>query len=492
MRRRQLLLYGAGAPGWLCGWPLLAQPADRSDSALPSLVALIEQTPRDQLTPKVLPLIRSGLGRGELLWAIQLAGMRQIQPRPVGFKFHAVMMVDAARRISAGDGGRNGWVPILWNLDYFKFSQQRNLNQGGWQLAPFDDWDGLPPPERAPVALAEALSARDEAAVDRAAVAMAQSQGAHRAFEILALAAVRDFHAIGHKAIYLCHAWRMLQLAGGQQLDWVLRALGYASIAEDAGGAGAEHWTRRDYPANRMRAAEIPLVAFRAGSDPQATERLIGLLAEADADQCCHAVVEYLQRGVVQAVWDAIFLAAAERVMQQPSIPMLHCVTVSHAMGWLWRQLAEPDNRRLLLLQAVAYLVRMRQQRFSGQLRPLRLAELTEDGRQRPLADRLARIDRLLGQDEAAVRAELLAFPYGSDGRQLHDLLIKRLMLKSDRAHDFKYGASVLETLGWLSPVQRPRYLAGCAVLLPGQSAPLSIEARSIDRWLGDNSREVD
>src|SRR5262245_22844519 len=56
------------------------------------LVRLLEETPREQLLEQVADRIHKGLSYRELLAALLLAGVRNIQPRPaVGFKFHAVL-----------------------------------------------------------------------------------------------------------------------------------------------------------------------------------------------------------------------------------------------------------------------------------------------------------------------------------------------------------------------------------------------------------------
>ena len=91
--------------------------------------------PRNQLQLWVVDQIRQGrLAKAELLKALLSAGVSHIEPRPVGFKYHAVMMVDAARRLSAQATGPEGWIPLLWNVDYFKHSQARSQAISGWAL----------------------------------------------------------------------------------------------------------------------------------------------------------------------------------------------------------------------------------------------------------------------------------------------------------------------------------------------------------------------
>ena len=65
------------------------------------VVRLIEDTPRKQLLEEVAMRINSGkLRYQEVLAALLLAGVRNVQPRPsVGFKFHAVLVVSHEYRL---------------------------------------------------------------------------------------------------------------------------------------------------------------------------------------------------------------------------------------------------------------------------------------------------------------------------------------------------------------------------------------------------------
>src|SRR5262249_42673343 len=56
------------------------------------LVRLVEETDRARLLERVAERIRGGTSYREVLAGLMLAGVRGIQPRPVGFKFHAVLV----------------------------------------------------------------------------------------------------------------------------------------------------------------------------------------------------------------------------------------------------------------------------------------------------------------------------------------------------------------------------------------------------------------
>ena len=64
------------------------------------LVRLIEDTPRDRLLEAVAERVKNGLSYQQLLAGVMLAGVRSIKPRPVGFKFHAVLVVNSAHLAS--------------------------------------------------------------------------------------------------------------------------------------------------------------------------------------------------------------------------------------------------------------------------------------------------------------------------------------------------------------------------------------------------------
>jgi hypothetical protein len=94
------------------------------------LVRFLEETPRERLLEEVAARLRRGLTYRELLAALLLAGIRNIQPRPVGYKFHAVLVVNSAHLASISSPEADRWLPIFWALDYFKKTQA----ESGWTL----------------------------------------------------------------------------------------------------------------------------------------------------------------------------------------------------------------------------------------------------------------------------------------------------------------------------------------------------------------------
>ncbi len=138
------------------------------------LVRLLEETPRDRLLEEVGLRIRRGLTYREVLAALLLAGVRTIQPQPVGFQFHAVLVVNSAHLASLASPESDRWLPIFWALDQFKVSQAADVRQGDWTLGPVRE-SAVPPREKARQAFVDAMDRWDEGAADGAIAGVART-----------------------------------------------------------------------------------------------------------------------------------------------------------------------------------------------------------------------------------------------------------------------------------------------------------------------------
>lgn len=197
------------------------------------MVKLIEDTPRNRLLEEVAGRVKDGLSYRQLLAALMLAGVRNIQPRPhVGFKFHAVLVVNSAHLASINSPAEHRWLPIFWALDYFKDAQASDVREGDWTMGPVDE-SAVPAPHEAHRRFAEAMDRWDESAADAAVAGLARSAGAHEVFELMFRYGCRDFRDIGHKAIFVSNSYRALQCIGWQHAEPVLRSLTYAMLNQD-------------------------------------------------------------------------------------------------------------------------------------------------------------------------------------------------------------------------------------------------------------------
>src|SRR5215203_2579843 len=121
----------------------------RLDPDIEPTVRLLEDTPRERLLEEVAGRIKAGLSYQEVLAALLLAGVRNVQPRPsVGHKFHAVLVVNSAHLASLGSPDSDRWLPIFWAIDYFKGSQAQDTREGNWTMGPVVE-SAVPPSQQA-------------------------------------------------------------------------------------------------------------------------------------------------------------------------------------------------------------------------------------------------------------------------------------------------------------------------------------------------------
>lgn len=436
------------------------------------LVQLMETTPRESMIDKVLAEIRSGTTYRELLSALFLAGIRNVQPRPaVGFKFHTVLVVHAAHQASMAASDSARWLPLLWSIDYFKSAQASDEKEGDWTM-PAVDASRIPSPERSLDLLQNAFEKWDEGAADVAAAAVVQVASATQLLDLYAKYAARDFRSIGHKAIYVAGAFRTLSVIGWEHAEPVMRSLAYAILNH----TGEKNPSENDYEVDRAGRSNWEIVdsipkQWMAGTpDESASQRVLELLRKASPTEASKAIVEMLQAKIhPRSIFDGILLASSELVSRQPAIVPLHAVTTTNAMHYLFHQVHDDRLRRWLLLQNASFLAHFREaanlrdKMVSNRIDSLRLP----DGN-RP--DLNAIFDQVAKDRNAAATQ---VFHFMQSGGELNHLMHKArelVFLKGTDSHDYKFSSAALEDAWAMSPRWRPYYLAGCSYLLHGTS----------------------
>ncbi len=451
-------------------------------SDLEPLVKLIEDTPRNRLLEKVGDRIKDGTSYQELLSALFLAGVRSIQPRPVGFKFHAVLVVNSAHLASLAADDRDRWLPLLWALDYFKGSQARNKVEGDWHMAPVDE-SKLPSAHTARKRLTEALNDWDEEGADRAVTALARSEGAAGVWEVLWPYGARDFRDIGHKAIYTANAWRTMQTIGWRHAEPVLRSLAYA-LLDHRGGNPAKGNDPADLPgrANLPRALKFPTLLNTGKKDPSASKALLEAMRSASAEDASREVLGLLVKGIHPAcIWDGLFLTAGELLARQPGIIGLHCLTSINALHYAYETTGLGATRAFLLLQAGAFLALFRETmvgRAGGKELPdikadaLENIDLTKDPISEILTDASGDPTKPAGARSRLLAARKTRALVERDPSQAKPLIAaaRRLIFaKGTDSHDYKFSSAVLEDYYSVAAKLRPAYLATSMFNLKGR-----------------------
>ena len=433
------------------------------------LVRLLEDTPRERLLEEVGARLKRGLAYRELLAALLLAGVRNIQPRPVGFKFHAVLVVNSAHLASLSSSDTDRWLPIFWALDQFKSSQERDVQEGNWTMAPVDE-AAVPPSHKARRMLTEALDNWDEAAADAAIVGLARTAGAHEIFEILCRYGVRDFRELGHKEIYTTNSFRTLEAIGWRHAEPVLRSLVYAML--DRVGA-KDNPAKADLPADRPFRRNLEAAArIRDGwldgqPNAEATREMLRAIRDGSAVDTSEKAVELLNRGVApQSLFDAFFDGAGELLMRQPGIQSLHATTFTNAVHYAWRHARDEETRKLLLLQNAAFLPLFRGNSKDKGLHidTLEAAPLKASG---PAA--IEEIFADVSKDRLLAARKILSYlQTNPDPKPLADAARRLIFLKGRDSHDYKFSAAVLEDQAAMAAPWRDRYLAASVFNLKG------------------------
>jgi hypothetical protein len=440
------------------------------------LVRLLEETPQERLLEEVAARVRRGLSYRDLLAALLLAGVRNVQPRPsVGFKFHAVLVVNSAHLASLASPDTDRWLPIFWALDYFKDSQARDVQEGNWTMGPVDE-AALPPAHKARAAFIAAMDQWDEPAADAAIAALARSAGANEIYELFFRYGARDFRAIGHKAIFVANSLRTLQCIGWHHCEPVLRSLAYALLNhEDGNPAQADLAPDRPWRHNLERARTIRDDWQGGRPDPAAAADLLETLRQGSAKEACDRVVELLNRGVApQSLWDALFDGAGELLLRQPGIVSLHTVTSTNALHFAYQSSGNDETRRLLLLQNAAFLPLFREVMGGrGRLGERRIdqleAEPTKENGPKALEEIFADVSR---DPMTAARKVLAYLKDNPRPEELIDAARLLIFLKGQNAHDYKFSSAVLEDYFHVSPGWRDRFLAASVFNLRGSQEP--------------------
>ena len=435
------------------------------------LVRLLEESPRERLVEEFAARVRRGTTYSEALAALLLAGVRGIQPRPsVGFKFHAVLVVQSVHLASLTSPESDRWLPVFWALDYFKDAQSQNVREGGWTMKPVHE-SAVPEASKSLAALRQAMDNWDEAATDGAIAGVVRSAKPEDIFEILFDYGARDFRSIGHKAIFTANAHRTLQVIGWQHAEPVLRSLVYAFLQHEG-----------DNPARRNAPADLPgrrnrelAKSFRSDwqsgrPDEAATTQMLSALRGFSEGQASEQVVELSNRGVgPKSIWDAMFAGATELLIRQPGIVALHAVTTTNALHYAWHHCRDDSTRRYVLLQNAAFLPMFRQAMASrGQVADRRIDRLTPvdtPGSQNGVEAILSEISR----EPSAAMGKVLG--YLRSGGKAEDLMRAArgvLLLKANDPHDYKFSSAAFEDFSVISVPWRERFLAASVLRLHG------------------------
>lgn len=484
--RRKFLKQSTGAAaavpgfGFLSSLPLvsasegmLAPDLVDFGNGIEPTVQLIEETPRSELLEKMARRIKEGLSYREVLAALLLAGIRNVQPSPsVGFKFHCVLVVNSCHLASMSGPDSDRWLPIFWALDYFKSSQADEAKRSGWKMSPVKE-SLVPNATKARKMFTDAMDSWDAEKADAATAGLCRSVGATEAFNLFANYAARDYRSIGHKAIYLANSWRTLQVIGWDFAEPVLRSLTFALLnhSGESNPSQSDHAVDRPWRENIDVAKRFPKSWLGGKIDHAIPSKLIQNFRTSGPSDVSNLVSDIVNNGVsTQSVWDGVFVGAGELLMRQPGIIGLHGLTTANAMHYLWSHVGSEALRKQLLLQACSFNPLFRD---SAKARGKLGEQTVETLDAKPLKSKgnlavqeiLAEVSSNRMNAAKQLRGYLMA---GGSSHQFVNESRKVLFQKGRDAHDYKFSSAVLEDYVHISPEWRDDFLAMSVFNLKG------------------------
>jgi hypothetical protein len=472
---------GLGAAGFLAvGLPA---PALTPSGDLIDLSERLRAAPDDEAFRVAARAIRAGADRTTLLGAIFLCGLHEIRPRPHGI-LHAVMVVESSFQLAERAAPGDEWLPVFWNLHDLKRAMARDrAEDGDWVLPARPS----PRPKTEPEARRELLAAMESGEAGRADAALVDLLPHHRQdtfFEILWPLLARCSAFIGHKMIYGTQVERVLRRIGWAHAEPALRSL-VMTVLVDRQTAAFER--------SRELASRLPESWQQGRAVPDKSEELLRELRVASPVAAQDRIVQALRDGLGPGtVWDGLRLCGSELFLRRPgrsastgrsALLPVHALTVMNAFGHAWATTRLDSTRRLLILQAAAWLASIRDDLVGIvglSMKGPGLEALGRSGTEGTSgSERPARLEPVLERaSPAEIRRHLDAQP--SDAAPYLAHLRRSVFRTVQEAHQFKYAAAMAEESRRVDPRWTSRVLApGVDYLANPEDAETDVYRRS-------------
>src|SRR6185312_12106191 len=322
------------------------------------------------------------------------------------------------------------------------------MKEGGWRMKPAGELE-LPAGHTAREAFTRSMDNWDVEAADAAVAALAKSATKNELFELFCRYGCRDFRDIGHKAIFVANSFRLLETIGWRHAVPVLRSLAFALLAHEG-----ENPAKRDGTPDRSGRRNLELAkkipgGWRQGRvDSAATRDLLAAGRTASDAEISDKVVSLLAGGVApRSLWDALFLTGGELLMRQPGIIGLHTLTTLNALHYSFETTADDTTRKLMLLQAAAFLPQFLNRMKSGKLGNVAIDKLEPEPEKDSSPRNAASVFATLTKDKLRAARQALALLADKPGSELEliDAGRRLIFLKGTDSHDYKFSSAVLE-----------------------------------------------
>jgi hypothetical protein len=177
------------------------------------------------------------------------------------------------------------------------------------------------------------------------------------------------------------------------------------------------------------------------------------------------------RRGIPdEQLWTGIFLAAGDLMLKQSGIISVHANTSVNALHYAYRHQDDPRARRLLLLQAAAFLPLFRDL-LGGERRHLRVDTLEALDQEADPGSTLEDIFATVSHDRVdAARKTLGYLAAGGAEPPFLSLARQYVVERNTGYHDYKFAEAAFENAAAMQSPWRERYLAASILYLNGSA----------------------
>ena len=451
---------------------------------LEPLVRLIEQIPRDKAAELLVEQMNRGVPYKQLMAALFLAGVRNVNPRPPGFALHCVFVIHSAHLLGQQAPADSRLLPLFYAIDNFKTAQDRDAKQSAGYYTLRALSGALPAGKDAAAELSSSMETWEVERAERAVAALARSSRASDIVGSLRKYGARDYRNIGHKAIYVANAYRTLDAIGWQHAEPVLRSLVLALLdfgaEQEVNGYKFED---QCYTANLRRVKDtfrrLPASWTNTNGDTTATRELLTLWRTASPDEICADLTTRLVASKVTAgsVWDAVHLASAELSMRargSAGIVGIHAVTSANALRHAYAASRNPEMQFLLLLQGAGWMGQFRTwAEKRAQLGSARITDLEPSDPAGTLDETVAAVYAGIPSNVDVSAARVMRIARDAQGRKAFlNTALRTTAAKADEVHYYKYLAALIEDIPQVSAAWQPHLTAGVVYYSKGAGHP--------------------
>ncbi len=332
----------------------LLVPGVRPSAELAEVVRWIREVPAERIVAEAIDKLRGGLPPQQLWAATFLAGIEDVEPRPVGFRFHCVMVMPALRQVASELPPDERVLPLFFGLWNFKRVQGDDPRSGDWTLPPVQE-SALPPKEKARAQLIDACETWDAESADAAVTTMARTGSRDEIVETLLPFGMRNWANIGHHPIFTSSAFKVLDVIGWRHAEPVLRSLVHGLLV-NGWGDDVKHFALSCAAAEKLVSDGLPRSLDPVGAELRPIGRAdVSISPESAIAASVKSILARPDADAEERLWSDLEAVGLELLMEKPGLLPVHATTGIRALRELALRAADPRVRLAAAFQAAAW-----------------------------------------------------------------------------------------------------------------------------------------